>query len=60
MVGKSVTETESSVVGVSVKIGTEVFFFTAISTMGMIVVSVLGSGIYIASQKPKDILSKMS
>ena len=46
--------------GVSVNIGTEVVFFTAISTMGMIVVSVLGSGIYIASQKPKDILSKMS
>ena len=60
MVAKSVTETESSVVGVSVNIGTEVAFFTAISTMGMIVVSVLGSGIYIASQKPKDILSKMS
>ena len=60
MVAKSVTETESSVVGVSVNIGTEVVFFTAISTMGMIVVSVLGSGIYIASQKPKDILSKMS
>lgn len=59
MVAKSVTETESSVVGVSVNIGTEVVF-TAISTMGMIVVSVLGSGIYIASQKPKDILSKMS
>ena len=60
MVAKSVTETESSVVGVSVNIGTEVGFFTAISTMGMIVVSVLGSGIYIASQKPKDILSRMS
>lgn len=60
MVAKSVTETESSVVGVSVNIGTEVVFFTVISTMGMIVVSVLGSGIYIASQKPKDILSKMS
>ena len=53
MVAKSVTETESSVVGVSVNIGTEEVFFTAISTMGMIVVSVLGSGIYIASQKPK-------
>lgn len=60
MVAKSVTETKSSVVGVSVDLGTEVVLFSAISTMGMIVVSVLGSGIYVASQKPKDILSKMS
>ena len=54
------TESCGSGIIVAVNIGTEVVFFTAISTMGMIVVSVLGSGIYIASQKPKDILSKMS
>lgn len=60
MVAESFTQTESSVMGVSVEINTEVIIFSALSTIGIIVVAVLGSGIYILRQNPKDILSKMS
>lgn len=61
MVAQSYTETEDEVVGISVEIGTETIALSAVSTMGIIVVAVfLGSGILIARQKPKDILSKMS
>lgn len=60
MVAQSYTETEDNVIGVSVEIGTETIALSAVSTMGIIVVAVLGSGIFIARQKPKDILSKMS
>lgn len=60
MVSQSSTEEKDSIVGVHVEIGPEVILFSAISTLGIIVVSILGSSIYIARQKPKDILSKMS
>lgn len=60
MVLQSATEEKDSVVGVHVEIGSEVILFSAISTLGIIVVSILGSSLYIARQKPKDILSKMS
>lgn len=60
MVEKSFEEQESNVVGVSVVIGKEVIIYSAISTLGIIMVSILGSSVYIARQKPKDILSKMS
>lgn len=60
MILQSIVEEKDSVVGVTVEIGSEVILFSAISTLGIIVIAILGSSIYIARQKPKDILSKMS
>lgn len=60
MISQSSVEEKDCVVGVTVEIGLDVILFSAISTLGIIVVSILGSSIYIARQKPKDILSKMS
>ncbi len=60
MVLQSGVEEKDSVVGVTVEVDSEVILFSAISTLGIIVVSILGSSIYIARQKPKDILNKMS
>lgn len=51
---------ESVVVGNSVEIGWEVILVSGAMTMGIILVSIMGSGLYVASKKPKDILSKMS
>lgn len=60
MILQSIVEEKDSVVGVTVEVGSEVILFSAISTLGIIVIAILGSSIYIARQKPKDILSKMS
>lgn len=60
MVSKSIVEEKDRVVGVTVEIGSDVILFSAISTLGIIVISILGSSVYIARQKPKEILSKMS
>lgn len=51
---------ESKVMGVSVDIGADVIFASASAILGIIVISITGAGIYVACQKPKDILSKMS
>lgn len=51
---------ESKIMGVSVDIGTDVIFASASAILGIIVISITGAGIYVACQKPKDILSKMS
>lgn len=56
MISQSSVEEKDSVVGVPVEISSEVILFSAISILGIIVVSILGSSIYIARQKPKDIL----
>ena len=54
------TESEPQVLGVSVKIGVDVVLLACLSTAGIIVVSVLLSGIYVMRQRPKEILSQMS
>lgn len=51
---------ESMVVGVSVDIGADVIFASASAILGIIIISITGAGIYVACQKPKDILSQMS
>lgn len=51
---------ESKVMGVSVDIGADIIFASASAILGIIVISITGAGIYVACQKPKNILSKMS
>lgn len=54
------SESENQVLGVSVKIGVDVVLFAFLSTAGIVIVSVLFSGIYVMRQRPKEILSQMS
>ena len=54
------SESETQVLGVSVKIGMDVVLFAFLSTAGIVIVSVLFSGIYVMRQRPKEILSQMS
>lgn len=54
------SESETQVLGVSVKIGVDVVLFAFLSTAGIVAVSVLLSGIYVMRQRPKEILSQMS
>lgn len=60
MVAGPFTETEDEVQGVSVEIGKNVIIFSFLSTIGVIMISILGSSIYVIVQKPKAILSQMS
>lgn len=54
------SESETQVLGVSVKIGVDVVLFAFLSTAGIVIVSVFFSGIYVMRQRPKEILSQMS
>ena len=60
MVMMSSPEEKENVLGVTVNIGKEVIVFSALSTLGIIIVSILISSIYVVLQKPKNILSQMS
>lgn len=51
---------EDEVVGVTVEIGSAEVLWSAFAAMGIITVSVMASGIYVYSKKPKEILSQMS
>lgn len=59
MVSISGQEGEDEIVGVSVRIAGKVIAVTAVSVVGIIVVSVGLSSLSIVIQKPKNILSKM-
>ena len=54
------SESETQVLGVSVKIGMDVILFAFLSTAGIVIASVFFSGIYVMRQRPKEILSQMS
>lgn len=60
LVSSTVDDGETEIVGVKIHIDEKIVASTAASVLGIIVVSILGSGIYIMTQKPKDILSQMS
>lgn len=60
MVSSTVNEGETEIVGVKVQIDGKIIALTAASVFGMIVIAILGSGIYVVVKKPKDILSRMS
>ena len=54
------TDDHAKVVGVSVEIRGTVILLSGISVLGIIMIAIAGSCIFIMLQKPKEILSKMS
>ncbi len=60
MVSSTTNDGETEVVGVRIQIDGNIIASTAVSILSIIVISILGSGIYVVVQKPKDILSRMS
>lgn len=60
MVSSTVDDGETEFVGVKVQIDVKIIASTAGSVLGIIIISILGSGIYVVAKKPKEILSQMS
>ena len=55
-----VIEYETEVVGVETEVTGKIILLSASSILGVILVAVLSSCMFVVAQKPKEILSKMS
>lgn len=60
MVSSTVDDGKTEVLGVQIHIDGRIVASTAVSVLGIIIISILGSGVYVMTKKPKDILSQMS
>lgn len=58
--GAGVIEYETEVIGVETEVTGKVILLSACSILGVILVAVLSSCMFVVAQKPKEILSKMS
>lgn len=58
--GAGVIEYETEVVGVETEVTGKVIVLSACSILGVILIAVLSSCMFVVAQKPKEILSKMS
>ncbi|MDD3339548.1 MAG: ABC transporter permease [Lachnospiraceae bacterium] len=60
MVSSTVNDGETEIVEVKIHVDGKIVASTAVSVLGIIIISILGSGIYVVVQKPKDILRQMN